>query len=300
MKSSLFFWGSFLIFLGIFILSNNFGAFRVSFSEVIDWWPLLLIIWGLSLLKIPLIVKNIILSLSGLLLSLLIVAMFTSGFSYLSELGNNIDINSAKSDCNSNHEILDEKVTKGVLNFSGGAGSFVISNTMDYLYEVNSSSVFCDVTIDRPNDSLVVLNYSLAGSEGTNNQSRYTKIEILEDLEWDIDISAGASKIKLDLEELKVPNLNIDAGATNAGLKLGAHLPMTKVNINCGAATLDITVPEDAGCSVQGDFALSKTSFENFTKNSSGIFVTKNYYDNVNKIDFQIDGALSNIKIKKK
>ena len=300
MKSSLFFWGSFLIFLGTFLLMNNFGIFEFSFSEVVDWWPLMLIIWGVSLLKVPQIVKNILMALSGVLLSLIIVTLFTSGFNFVDNFTGNIDISSNTNNCTNYSDKPADNLKIAKLNFSGGAGSFNISDTDEYLYYLNSGSDNCVIDSDYPNDSTVVLNYSVGEGEKISGASRYTKLQLSNQPNWDIDISAGAANLKVDFQNLKLANLNIDAGATNADLTLSAKLPITKVNISCGAATFKIKVPKDIGCSVQGDMALSKTKFTGLTKNSAGVYISENYYESINKIDFNIDGALSKFDIERK
>lgn len=301
MKSGSFFWGSFLIFLGVFILLNNFDLLKADLSEVIDYWPILFVIWGVSLLNIPQIVKNILMSLLGVILSLFLITVFTSGFGFINGISDSVRNGEYSAEQCSQYIENDNKFKIGKLNFSGGAGSFKISNTESYLYYVSSSSGNCDVDLDYPADSLVILNYSAGdGPSVSGGTSRLNHLKLSNDLIWDIDVSAGAAKLNLDLEELTINTLNIDAGATTASINVGAKNLMTKVYINCGAATLKIQIPKDAEGSIQGDFALTKSKFEGFTKNSSGIYVTDNYYSNANKVDFYIDGALSKISVSRK
>ncbi len=303
MKSKLFFWGSFLICLGTLLLLNNFDLIDFNMPNILNWWPLLLIIWGVALLKVPVILKNILFSLTGVLLALFIFVIFSNSVKFVGNItgpGDIFFIALNDDGCESSQDKTDDKITNAKLNFSGGAGSFKLATTNEYLYNISSGDLNCNVETDTPNDSTVVLNYDFAGSgiQGKSHQSN--KLEIYDHLQWDIDLSAGASKMELNLEDLKIKHLNIDAGASNTSLKLGAKLPQTKVIINCGAATFNIEIPSSAGCSVQGDLALSKTKFEGMKLNSSGVYITENYYNSPNKIDFYIDGAISNIDIIRK
>lgn len=295
MKSALFFWGTFLIFTGVLLLLNNFNLLTADFSELVGWWPLLLVIWGAVLLKIPELAKNILMALAGVLSAMIIITFISGGISFVDSFKGNKDFeNETTSNCNRSEAVPAKGIKDAKLNFSGGAGKFVVGSTDEYLYKINSGSALCDIDIDNPDDTTIVLNYSFVDNDGGG---RYSKIEVYDMLDWDIDISAGASSLILNLNELKVKSLSIDAGASNATIKLSADFPITKVKINCGAATLEIEIPNDAACSVQGDMTLSKTNFAGLSMNSSGVFISDNYYQNVNKIDFYIDGTLSNISI---
>ncbi|MDT3739606.1 MAG: DUF5668 domain-containing protein [Candidatus Kapabacteria bacterium] len=301
MKSGVFFWGTFLIFLGLFLLLDNLGVMTIGFEEVFDWWPLILIFWGISFLKIPEIMRNIIMALSGVLLALILISFIAGYCNLFDHVSTKINImDDAKINCTSYDDKSGPEIKNAVLIFSGGAGKFDFAGTDDYLYHLNSGSGYCQVVTENPNDSTVVINYSHGEGDNISSSSRYTKFQLFKNPVWDLEISAGASKINMDLNNLKIANLDIDAGAIDADIKLGALVPMTKVTINCGAAKLKIEVPESAGCSVQGDMALSKTQFKGLTRNSTGVYISENYYKSVNKIDFYIDGALSKIDIQRK
>lgn len=299
MKGKIFFWGTFLIFLGLFLLMNNFGIFKVNFTEILDWWPIILIIWGIALLKIPDVLKNILLALSGLLFSLFIVTAFSTGSNFVGSITSPGDVifDVDTEDCVKQQEKPDDKIKRAKLNFSGGAGSFNFGTTDDFLYKIESGFENCEVDTDQPNDTTLVLNYSVGDGNINGSNSRYNMLYIYSQPIWDVDISAGASKMDINLKELKMENLSIDAGASTITISIGEIVQNCKVSINCGAATFKIIIPKNSGCSVQGDMALSKVNFEGLDKNSAGVYITDNYYNSKNKIDFYIDGALSNFNI---
>jgi hypothetical protein len=88
MKSSTIFWGVFLISLGILLLLRQFGIWDADLGDLFDLWPSLLIIWGISLLKIGEKAKLLIVALTALLL-----ALFTAGFFSEVKYHRHIDIN---------------------------------------------------------------------------------------------------------------------------------------------------------------------------------------------------------------
>ncbi|MBI5323909.1 MAG: hypothetical protein HZB41_01280, partial [Ignavibacteriae bacterium] len=88
-KTKSIFWGVFLIFLGIFFLMNELNMWNYDLSVIQYFWPLLLVIWGISILKIPGIAKKILASLAAILLALFIMSLVTHHWS-----------------CNVNHSIV--------------------------------------------------------------------------------------------------------------------------------------------------------------------------------------------------
>ncbi|GAB1371867.1 DUF5668 domain-containing protein [Candidatus Kapaibacterium sp.] len=300
MKAKVVFWGTFLIFLGLFILMYNFDIFEFKLSEILTWWPILFIFWGALLLKLPEIVKQLIAAVSGVLLSLIIVVFFASGIGFVNDFSPSIKVTTGDSTdevCEEKADRLEEKVKYGRLNFSGGAGKFTIASNSDYFYKINSGTKDCVINIDRPDDSTAVLNYTFGEGTASANSNRTTRVEVDENLIWDMDLSTGAAKMIVDLAKIRLSELNIDAGASDTEIYLGETNSLTKVNINCGAAKFKISVPKNMGCSVQGDMALSKKIFEGLKENSAGVFISDNYYSSKGKIDFYIDGAISTIVI---
>lgn len=303
MKNKYIFWGSFLISLGLLILLKNFSLYIFNSSMILTWFPLLLILWGISLLKISELFKSIIISLTGIFTALVIMAFFTKGNEVYTDFKNNIIINDNDFDENGNCTSFEKDIEPAIkyakLNFSGGAGKFDFNSTGEYLYYLKSGSEDCDVVIDKPNDSTLVINYSF--DENSNpSTNRYLQFDLNKSLIWDINISGGAAKMDLDFSKIIVSHLNIDVGASDTELKLGDNIKQSKVNINCGAANFKIEIPNRVGSSIEGDMALTKYDFKGIKKNSAGVFISNNYYKSNNKIDFYIDGTLSKVQLTRK
>jgi hypothetical protein len=104
MKSSKIFWGVFLVSLGTLLLIRQFGVWDVDLGDLFNLWPSLLIIWGVSLLKIGEIAKLSLIAITALLL-----AVFTAGFFSEVKYHKHIDINHIESgldDSNFDAELL--------------------------------------------------------------------------------------------------------------------------------------------------------------------------------------------------
>lgn len=75
MKAYIIFWGVLLISLGISLILNNFDLLSFDFSFVFKLWPIILIIWGLTFLKIGEILKKLLAGISAIFLTLLFIAL---------------------------------------------------------------------------------------------------------------------------------------------------------------------------------------------------------------------------------
>lgn len=78
------FWAVFLICFGGFWLMYNFGMATFRFGKVVDYWPILLILWGISFLRVPLWIKIVLSASAAVLLALLLIAFIfgTAKFSF--------------------------------------------------------------------------------------------------------------------------------------------------------------------------------------------------------------------------
>ncbi len=75
MRTHIIFWGILLISLGLALVLNNFDLLEFDFSFVFKLWPIILIIWGLTFLKIHDVFKKILAGFSAILITLLFVAL---------------------------------------------------------------------------------------------------------------------------------------------------------------------------------------------------------------------------------
>ena len=88
MKKGTIFWGIFLISFGILLLIMQFDLTYFSLTFGIDLWPLILIFWGVSLLKIPDIYKKILAGATGLLIALFIAGLIDGANNHFNRVFN--------------------------------------------------------------------------------------------------------------------------------------------------------------------------------------------------------------------
>jgi hypothetical protein len=302
MKPSSIFWGSLLIFLGIFILLSNLNLFNLEIGEIAKYWPLLLIIWGVSLLKIPNILKLILSSLSALLLALIIISAFFSvsksmcDFNFFSE--KNFDIVDYKN-VRTTNLTYDSNYKNVVFNFSGGASSFKISDSDDDLYIIKAHNNDFQINSNAINDSTLNIDFESGGNEIQfgKNQKRFSEIKLNKTPNWKFNINCGASKLEMDVSKLKTKYMEFDVGAAKVDLTIGDLVDSLGIFIDCGAAKFVLNLPHESSCRISSNTALSQNSFPGFIHSESGDYISENYGKTGKHIYLEIEGALSSFKI---
>ncbi|OGU18014.1 MAG: hypothetical protein A2X61_14910 [Ignavibacteria bacterium GWB2_35_12] len=308
-KTSSIFWGVFLIFLGLFFLLNELSLWNYDLSIIQYFWPLLLVIWGISILKIPGIAKKILASLAAILLALFIMSLVTHHWScnvnhnivsIFAQDDSNIPDDSIKYELVLNYP-YDSLCKAATLNFDAGAGSFRIKDTCSGILEVYSYSKLGDFELNnsgtRENVNLN-LDMSLDKFWKKNKMKRKAEIKFSPVIPWDLNLNIGASNFDCDLSKYKIKNLNIDGGASNIEIMLGDLYDTTNVNIEVGASNIEIAIPSTSACQIVTSTGLSQKDFSGF-KRSEDTYTTENFYTSKKRIFLNLSGGVSSFEVKR-
>src|SRR5699024_2955668 len=84
-------------------------------------------------------------------------------------------------------------------------------------------------------------------SSSKNNDFRHLNVALNEDTPWDIDIDSGAVTGVLNLENIKIDELDIDLGAGDIEVYLGANAANTNINIDSGVSSIALNIPKECG-----------------------------------------------------
>ena len=114
---------------------------------------------------------------------------------------------------------------------------------------------------------------------------------------WDMQIDVGAANLDLDLSAFKISKLDINGGASSINVKLGNLQPQSTVNIDSGASSVKIEIPEAFACEVQTKTVLVSKDLQGFNKVSEGTYVTDNFSGSEKNIVIVIDAAVSSLEI---
>lgn len=303
MKSSSIFWGLFFITLGILFFVYQINIFSLNFDWILQYWPILLILWGISVLAIPKILKQFLAAVSAIFIAVFIIALFNCGFDTC-RMNNNyfnfdIDNSSINKDIGSSYIQYDSSYLYTTLYIDLAAVNFNMQDTTDYLIGVDDNVNKGTIELDTDNDGnnlKVYLNLDnnirIKNGKFKNNY----KVKLNSNPIWDIKFDAGASKIDCDFSQYKVRYIDIDAGAASMKFIIGKLLDTTNIDIDAGASTIRIHIPYNSGCKINSQVALSGSDFNGFTS-ENGEYYSPDYSMYKNKIFIDLNGAISNFQV---
>ncbi|MDO8549615.1 MAG: DUF5668 domain-containing protein [Ignavibacteria bacterium] len=310
MKTKHLFWGFLFITLGTLILINNFTSLDFYWLSIWQFWPLFLILIGISLLIKQETVRAILISLTAIVLGAAIFSTFKLGWGYfrnevIIDGGNGIEI--TDEDKNFETKVFEESYKENIkyasLHFEAGAGSFKITDTTSSLFYAISKGYDNNYTLTRSDEGENVKLHFENKKEGFfifrgKNKNR-VNINLNTNPVWKMKFDIGAAATEFDLRQFKVEDLDIDIGAASLEIVLGDLLDSAKVEINAGASSIEISIPENVGCEVNADIVLSKREFEGFNKTRDDLYRTENFESSAKKIYMNIDTGVSSVKIKR-
>lgn len=308
-KASSIFWGVFLIFLGLFFLLNELSLWNYDLSIIQYFWPLLLVIWGISILKIPGLAKKILASLAAILLALFIMSLVTHHWSCnvdhsIVSIFDDHDSNNPGDSINYERVLnypVDSLCKTATLHFDAGAGSFKIKDTCNELIEVYSYKNLGDFHLNNIGSREYVelnLDMNIDKFWKKNKIKRKAEIRFNASIPWDLNLNIGASNFECDFSKYQIKNLNIEGGASNIEIVLGDLYDTTIVNIEVGASNIEIAIPTTSACQIITSTGLSKKEFGGF-KRSEDTYTTENFYKSKKKIFMNLSGGVSSFEVRR-
>jgi hypothetical protein len=306
MKSKHFFWGALFITLGVLTLLNNFYYLNFSWDDLWKFWPVVLVLWGLAIVVKNVYFKGLLAGASGLLLAFVIFATFKAGTDIFADNFNwdskdfNISIDNSNN-YKSYSEAYDPSIKEAKFHFESGAGSFVIRDTTSDLIAAKTNGIDYDFIVRKNIDEHNV-NILLTGQEH-HFRFRHGKLRNKAEISlntspiWNLDLEIGAASADFDLHQYKTQRIDVSMGAASLKLKLGDNVDESRVNIEGGASSIEVYVPENAGCDIRTDIALSSKSFSEFNRLSDDHYQTSNFDNAKNKIYLNIQTGVSSVKV---
>jgi len=315
MRSKGVFWGVVLITIGALFVLRNFGVFHFSWYDLKHLWPVILVILGISLLPIKGVVR-IILSFIVVIAAMIYLTNrpahnYDNSWSWVPDWHWNDDNYNYQDDEYSEYddkswtdqllyEDYDGQVENAVLDLDAAAGKFTLSITDDYLIKFEREGNFGKYYLNADNvGSAVVLKLAM---ESDRIRSSKFRNEALISLNpgpvWDINMDAGAAEIDFDMSLFKVDRIDINGGASSIWLKLGDKMDKTDLEIDTGASSIVIEVPEGVGCEVKTTTVLSSKDLDDFDKIRKGLYQTPDFENSDKKIYISIDAAVASLEVK--
>jgi hypothetical protein len=265
MRRSSLFWGAVLILLGGLLLLQSMGIRLPNDASVMDYfWPLLLILVG----------------------GWFIFGVFFQG--EVEEEQVSVPLNGAsQAAVRFNHAA--GKLTIGPGADAGQVLSGTFAGGMDPKVELNGDRLKVKV---RPSSDFFPFfwNWRPNGMEWD--------IRLTGDVPLNLKLETGASQTEIDLRDLRVVELDLDAGASSIDLTLPANAGLTRADVDLGAASLDVHVPEGVAVRVKVDQGVSSVEidqarFPRFDK----VYQSPDYETAANRVDMKIDAGAGRIVV---
>jgi len=321
--------GLVLVLIGAAILLSNYGYLHFHWWNIVRLWPIFLVIGGVNLVfahnKSPwaTVVKVSVLVIG---LGLLFFGNFGERYNFWPGNHFNYSYNDKDDDDNNNNNSDDDDdddnkndvkmmgngtfnepykadVKFARLNISGGGTTYNLSDTTNQLFSATTK----DHKTDRyafshsMDDSVYVLDFKMRSHNGFNFDSDNNRADFRLNPNpiWDIDVQAGATSLDFDLSKFKVKDFKLSGGAASFKVKFGQPLTMTDVDVSTGVSGVDISIPQNAACSIETDSGLSDNHFEGFNKTSDNNYETPGFNTAKNKMHIHISGGLSGFNVKR-
>jgi hypothetical protein len=113
-----------------------------------------------------------------------------------------------------------------------------------------------------------------------------------------IKVEAGASRLDLDLTDLRVTDLSFDGGASSMNVSLPARVEHVHVDIDAGAAHIDLRVPEGVALRFRGTSVGSLEVDESrFPRRESGLYQSADYDSAAYHADVTLDGGATSVRV---
>lgn len=305
------FWGVLLVAIGALFIFDNMDIIDFSFKALISLWPVLLVLWGISILPVKAIYKTV----GALLIAVFaLVYASTSDQNYWWE-----DIQSGT--LKNGHVIWDDEdevdeeesyytftfdeegdaqIEEAKLVMDVAAGKFRIDDsTTEHIIDFDAYSNIGPYTsnmVTNGNTADIQIGLEDAFIKNGTNKNR-ASVKLNPKIIWDINLDVGAADLRADLRKFKVRNIDIDGGASSINLKIGELLKEIHLKLDAGAASIKISIPENAGCKIDSESFLVDLDLDGFVKNEEGDHVTANFEESEQKIYIEVDAAISQLTV---
>jgi hypothetical protein len=129
---------------------------------------------------------------------------------------------------------------------------------------------------------------------------RRWSLRLAPDLDLQLDVESGASDNWLDLTDLHVSRLQIETGASATKVRLPANVPEMRVDVDAGAASVDLRVPEGVAARIRTEVGLSSVSIDKtrFPPQGAKRYQSPDYETATRRIDIMLEGGVGSMSVR--
>lgn len=146
--------------------------------------------------------------------------------------------------------------TKALLRVSLGGGQLRVGSEAPGLYraELRGPGQPSDqVTSTDDKEAVVDLRGPLRRGLLARNRGNDWAVNLTTALPWSVEVDAGAVTADLDLRELDLRGVEIDAGVSRLALRLGQPVGRIPIDLRVSTGLIDVHLPRAAACEVRVD-----------------------------------------------
>ncbi|MGB7061876.1 MAG: DUF5668 domain-containing protein [Candidatus Zixiibacteriota bacterium] len=297
--------GAILISAGVVLLLNTMDHLSWSvWFRIFSLWPMALIAIGIELL-----LKKTLLSFLTIISPLLFfAAILGPAFVFDSDLG----ITHRTGQAHHWSEELDSTLTEVRTSVRLNAGDLVISSGTDKLisaeldyferepiitYEASMLDSSARASIRDRERRWREWGFSKGWFHDAWDRKSW-EIRLTELIPIDLTVYVGASRADIDLSDLRIRVLDLEAKASNAKLKIGNLVDEVSARIESKASKVSISLPEDMALRIENHSNLSSTSFSWLTlKETDDGYETPDFDLASRKLTLYLEGSLTKLKI---
>lgn len=297
MKKSNLFWGLLLVTLGLLFFVANVFDLQINLGDIYVYWPIILILFGLTIFLKQELPRTILTALSAILLGLIVFNLLIRPWGCVKKR----HINSTVLTDSLSYP-YEENFKNVNLHLKGGAASFSIQPGSEKLFLLKGynldESVSYDVIHEPDYVKVIIKSEDIKFQLDRESVSGEFFLELNENPAYNLKIDLGAAEGNLDFSNLKIKNLDVDIGAAKLDLKIGTPDADTLfVDIDAGASSIKILFPDSLGAEIYSDLSLSSKKFTGFSKVEKNIYRTENFAESNKKVIFRISGGVIKVRV---
>jgi hypothetical protein len=293
------FWGVVLVLIGILFILKNTGVLYFNWHTIWNLWPVLLILWGISIIPVKDWIKAV-LSIITVIITFAVVQQYGNNDNWHLRFKYNDDNDTEITEPVTQNlsEDMDSIVKYATLVLNIGVGEFSINDTCSKLIELDRTGSEGKYNMtSEDSDSSRVIKLSLEKAEFKGDVKNEVKMKLNAIPIWDLELNVGAAEVNFDLSPFKTRKVNIQGGASNVEVKLGDAYPENDVNIEAGAASITIRVPKAVGCEITTNTFLASKNFDGFDKIDNHHYQTAGFKTATKKIHINMEAGMASIDV---
>lgn len=265
-----------LIALGVAILLVNAGYLSgIRWSDVLQLWPLLLVLAGVDILVRPR---------SFALAAVTEIAIIVVAAAYLTSSVTALPANTSFDVTVPRAGVSDLNVT---VNY--GAGMLTLAGGASDLLSVRSSHQDVTRTVDQSGPSAAIVLDANPGNAFTFGRDRRWDITLPSDVRAELTLNLGAGDFDIDLSAVRVVRAAINSGASDLVIRLPRARGDVPMTISSGASSVQIIVPSGVEYSIESTGVMHSIN---------GATRSPGYSAAADRLTIHLSAAMSSVTVK--